>query len=96
MPWWVFLLIAVAGYVTGFLVSGAILSHTFRPSIDRVDLVWSMIAWPLFMPGYGMWRAGLAYVEFLERTLTRRKNSMPKNITTLPRVVNTYKGWENE
>ena len=99
MPWWVFLLIAVLGYIAGFLVVGAILSHLMKPTVPRVDLVWAMIFWPVFGPCYGIYRAALAYVESLEQTLAKRRSTyIPplKNVTKLPtsRQVTTQTGWE--
>ena len=97
MPAWVFLLIAVASYMTGFVISGAIFSHTMSPSTRRVDLVTVMIIWPVALPCYGVYRSGLAYVEFLERTLYTRGNAVPKNVTKIsPRQVTHIERWENE
>lgn len=95
MPGWVFLLIAVTGYATGFLITGAVLAHTMNPDVRRCDFVWAMIGWPMFGPCYGVYRAVLTYVEFLERTLTERRSRMPlKNVTKLPRVVTPGERWD--
>lgn len=94
MPWWVFLIVAVTAYVAGFLIIGAVLAHTMKPTVRRVDLVSAMIFWPFFGPCYGVYRAALAYVESLEGTLAKRR--VPK-VTKLPtpRVVDySREGWE--
>lgn len=99
MSWLVFLLIAVLGYVTGFLLTGVAYSHLFNPNVtDRWDMFWAMLFWPVFFIPYMIGLGILNYILFLEKNRKERAMKLPKNVTKLPTkggIVTLHdSGWE--
>jgi hypothetical protein len=97
MAGWVWLLIAIASYVTGFLLSGVAYSYLFTPgSYGRSDIVGAMVFWPVVSPCYGVYRGITAYIDFLENTRDKRIRKAASKVTTLtPKSTTLLQGkWE--
>jgi len=73
-------LIAVLGYVSGFLLSGIGFSYMLSPKTQTGDMLLGMLLWPVALPGYFIGRGISAYIGFLEGN--RSKRARRKVITT--------------
>lgn len=81
MSWWFWLIISIAGYVSGFLVSGLVFSKILDPATDPDDVLGAILFWPVTCPGYLLYRGATWYQSILAKNLSKRNTD--KAITSL-------------